>query len=265
MHREWIDRSAHGDGALQRWDPRLKVGISLATLLIIALGSRDPDAVSVLRLGGIALVLSAVAGYGGIPWKSLLLRSLVVLPFVGFVAAARAIQIVHGSAGGLHLGEWTVGLAPDGIEAALLIIGRAWVSVGVTLVLVLTTPLPAILSALDRCHVPRGFLETCSLVYRYLWVLLDEGGRLLLARRLRGGPVAPWRSGGAMLATLFVRSLDRGHRIEVALRLRGYQGTLPIGRDLNWTRSDSARLLIAAGVLVAVWLAAGLVSGGTGT
>jgi cobalt/nickel transport system permease protein len=158
--------------------------------------------------------------------------------------------LVPGDAPGISFGEWTLTAAPGGSEAALRLLARAWESILVSLLLVASTPLPSILAALERWRLPRGFLEACALVYRYLWVLLAEGRRLLLARRLRGGRIPPWRSGGALIAALFARSIARANRIELALRLRGHRpGALIGGAQLRWTARDSARLCIGSAVL----------------
>ncbi len=255
VHRESVDRSAHSSGPLQSWDPRLKVGLTGAMLVAISFGARTADIESWLRLVFLTLVALVTAGIGGISHRRWFGRSLVVLPFALFVAVAALVAVVPGHTEGVPLGGWTLTAAPGGVEKALRLLARAWVSILVTLLLAMTTPLSSILTALERWHFPRGFLEVCSLVYRYLWVLLEEGRRLLLARRLRGGTAPPWRSGGRILATLFARALGRAQRIEIALRLRGYRGTLPLGRRLAWTGRDSRRLLLATVVLTAAVIA----------
>lgn len=255
MHREWIDRSAHAPGRLQAWDPRLKVGLTVATLLAISFGASSPGAESWLRLAALAIALALAARHGRVPWGRWLGRSLALLPFALAIAAAKLVAIGPGHATGIPLGGWTIAAAPGGGEEALRLLARAWLSILATLLLALTTPFPAILDALSRARIPRGFLEACSLVHRYLWVLIEEGRRLLLARRLRSGRVPPWRSGGRILATLFARSLARAHRIEVAMRLRGRRGALPIGRRLAWSGRDSLRLILCTALLAAAVLA----------
>lgn len=255
MHREWIDRSADATGRLQAWDPRLKVAATFACLLAITLGAASPGEESWLRLAFITCALGAAALHARLRLGSWLARSFVVLPFAAFVAAGKLVAITAGGSPGVSLGDWTIGAAPGGGEEALRLLGRAWLSILATLLLAMTTPFPAVLAALDRARVPRGFLGACALVHRYLWVLVGEGRRLLLARRLRSGRVAPWRSGGRILATLFARSLGRAGRIEMAMRLRGHPGALPLGRRLAWTAADTRRLLLIAAALAAAILA----------
>ena len=90
MHREWVDRRAEGSGRLHDWDPRLKVLLTLVTLLWISFGCTEPTEKSAARLVAIGAATIALAMRGGIPLRGLFLRSLVIVPFVGFIAVARA-------------------------------------------------------------------------------------------------------------------------------------------------------------------------------
>ena len=239
---------------MQRWDPRFKVGALLVTLFVLALSTQEVSARSVARLLLVGLSAPLAAGYAGIPLGRWFLRTLVVIPFVAFVALSMALELRAGTIVGepaLQLGPWSIGWASEGPERAALLFARAWVSVAWTLIIVSTTPLPMILAALERFRVPRGLLAATAMVYRYLWVLMQETGRVLLARRLRGGG-APWRSGAAILSTLFSRSFARAERIEMALRLRGVEG-FPIGAALDWRSGDTVRSIAFAVLGGAAW------------
>ena len=97
---------------------------------------------------------------------------------------------------------------------------------GVTLMMVmgLTTPLPRLLGALRWYRVPPLLIEIGLLMYRYLFLFVEEAGRMRQAQRLRG-PEVPWRRamGGysSLGATLLARSYDRSQRVYDAQRLRG--------------------------------------------
>jgi cobalt/nickel transport system permease protein len=85
-----------------------------------------------------------------------------------------------------------------------------------------------------------------AFMYRYIFVLGDEGLRLMRARESRmatgaagqksGGSIA-WRARvvGSMAGSLFVRSLARSDRVYQAMASRGYTG------ELRWL--DQPRLL----------------------
>ena len=71
-----------------------------------------------------------------------------------------------------------------------------------------------------------GILE---LALRYLDLLLDEAKRMRRAQRCRGDstnlPLGErTRYAGQMLGTLFLRTLDRAERVQVAMKCRGLGG-----------------------------------------
>jgi cobalt/nickel transport system permease protein len=96
--------------------------------------------------------------------------------------------------------------------------------VSLLLVLGLSTPLPALLSALRWYRVPSLLIDVGMLMYRYLFLFVEETQRMRQAQRLRG-PDVPWRRamGGfnSMGANLLIRSYDRSQRVYDAQRLRG--------------------------------------------
>jgi cobalt/nickel transport system permease protein len=121
-------------------------------------------------------------------------------------------------------------------------------------------------------RLPRLLVAIFGLMWRYLFVLVDEALRLLRARSARsgvsdnsearpGGRVA-WRArvAGGMAGNLFVRSIERSDRIYQAMLSRGYDGEvrslpLPGLRPSDW-------LTLAAGLgVLAVLLLLSLLLG----
>jgi cobalt/nickel transport system permease protein len=107
-----------------------------------------------------------------------------------------------------------------GAELGLVVLA----GVSLMLVLATTTPLPALLAALRWYRVPALLVEIGLLMYRYLFLLVEEAGRLRQAQRLRG-PEVPWsRAMGGFSrlgAILLIRSYERSQRVNDAQRLRG--------------------------------------------
>lgn len=107
-----------------------------------------------------------------------------------------------------------------GAELAVVVLG----GVSLLLLLGLSTPLPALLSALRWYRVPGLLIDIGMLMYRYLFLFVEETQRMRQAQRLRG-PEVPWRRamGGfnSMGANLLIRSYDRSQRVYDAQRLRG--------------------------------------------
>jgi cobalt/nickel transport system permease protein len=135
---------------------------------------------------------------------------------------------------------------------------KSWLSVQAAILLAASTQFPELLQAMRAVGIPRLLVSMFGLMWRYLFVLVDEALRLMRARQARSGQsmVAGKKSGGSvawrarltggMAGNLFLRAFERSDRIYVAMLSRGYDGevrTLPLPAltGLN-------RLILAAGL-----------------
>jgi cobalt/nickel transport system permease protein len=133
-----------------------------------------------------------------------------------------------------------------------------------------TTTFPNLLMAMRAIKIPRLLVSVFGLMWRYLFVLVDEALRLMRARTARsghsdqpglktGGSLA-WRAKvtGGMAGSLFLRGFERGDRIYMAMLSRGYDGetrALPMPRisRANWL------VLILGLVFIGMLLGMGLI------
>ena len=79
---------------------------------------------------------------------------------------------------------------------------------------------------LKAARVPALLVTTLSLMYRYMFVLLDEGQRMRRARLSRtftGRRARSWRARASVLGQLFIRSSERAERIYGAMCARGWR------------------------------------------
>ncbi|MGH3671378.1 MAG: energy-coupling factor transporter transmembrane component T family protein, partial [Pseudonocardiaceae bacterium] len=121
-------------------------------------------------------------------------------------------------------------LSVPGLHAAATITLKATFGLLATGVLAASTPLPAIITGLERLRVPRVFTAVASFMVRYLEVLAAELARMRTAAACRGAnPRWVWqvRDVTAGLGALVLRSLERGERVYLAMVSRGYTGALP--------------------------------------
>ena len=161
-----------------------------------------------------------------LPVATLAKRMMVEIPFLLFVLL---LPFVGGSPKVDVLG---VGLSQVGLYAAATIALKASFGLLATGVLAATTTLPDVISGLEQLRLPRILTTVASFMVRYTEVLLDELNRLRTARACRcGNPRWLWqaRDIAACLSALFIRSLERGERVHVAMLSRGFTGTMPAG------------------------------------
>jgi cobalt/nickel transport system permease protein len=231
MHVHFLDPYHSGDSLIHQLDARIKLVLTLAFILTASLTPFGAWAAYILLL---AIVLS-VEMLSDLGIRYVLKRAFLATPFV--LAALPLIFTVQGTPiASFPLGTWTLTMTLEGVERVLSIALKSWVSVQMAIVLAATTPFPQLLAAMRALRLPKLLVAIFGLMWRYMFVIVDEALRLLRARAARSGtrPDARHKRGGSlawrarvtggMAGNLLVRSFERGDRIYAAMAARGYDG-----------------------------------------
>ncbi len=115
---------------------------------------------------------------------------------------------------------------PDGGRIFARIVVRATLCLLTVILLSNTTPFAELLRVFRRVRVPALLITTLALMYRYLFVLIEESERMRRARACRTfsrGRRGAWKSLAAVVGRLFVRSTERAERIHAAMCARGWK------------------------------------------
>ncbi len=246
MHVHFLDPYQPRQSLIHELDPRVKFVLTLAFIFTTALIPAGAWPVYILLL---AIMLS-VEILSDLGMSYVLKRSMLALPFI--LAAVPVIFTVEGRALlSIPLGPWTLTITQTGLERFISITLKSWISVQAAIVLAASTPFPDLLQAMRAVKIPRLLVAIFALMWRYLFVLVDEALRLNRARAARsgvsdfpgarpGGSVT-WRARvtGGLAGSLFLRALERSDRIYMAMVSRGYDGEvrsvpLPELRTSNW-------------------------------
>ena len=135
-------------------------------------------------------------------------------------------------------------------------------------VLTTTTPPLKLLEALRALRIPAVLVAIVMLMYRYLFVLVEEAQSMMRARAARSAAIGPksggsivWRakSAGGMAGSLFIRTLDRSERIYMAMVARGYDGTLRQADAIPLRRGAMVTLALLLCLFASVAVAARMV------
>ena len=208
------------DTPVHRLAPQCKVA---ATALFVLAVACTPAGAYQPYLWDLLLV-TTVATLARLPPLILARRLLVEVPFVLFVLVLPVLG------GPPRLTVAGIALSVPGLHAAATITLKATFGLLATGILAATTPLPEIITGLERLRVPRVFTAVAAFMVRYLEVLAADLARMRTAALCRGGnPRWLWqvRDVTAGLGALLVRSFERGARVYLAMASRGYNGTLP--------------------------------------
>lgn len=177
------------------------------------------------HLGRFAVLLWVGATLAGRNPLKLAGRSLAVTPFS--LAALPLIFTVPGPSCATFLGH---PLSLVGAQRFFTILLRAWLGAQAGLLCISLLGRQRLLLALSQLGLPPLLLSIVTLMLRYLEVLQAELVRMNRAREARStGSSRPswwWRAGkvGQTAGSLLVRSLDRGDRVYLAMKSRGYDG-----------------------------------------
>jgi cobalt/nickel transport system permease protein len=219
-HDPGADLLIDADTPVHRLAPQCKVAATVLFVLAVACTPRGAYWPYLWYL----LLLGLVAGLARLPPLVLLRRLVVEVPFLLFVLALPFLGAPP------ELTVFGVELSVPGLQAAAAIALKATFGLLATGILAATTPLPEIITGLERLRVPRVFTAVAAFMVRYTEVVLGELARMRTARACRGGdPRWLWQvrdvAGG--LGALVVRTFERGERVYLAMASRGYTGTLP--------------------------------------
>lgn len=231
MHVHFLDPYQPGYSLIHQLDARVKLILTLAFILTAALTPMGAWAVYILLIAwAVTVEILSELGVGFV-----LRRAVLALPFV--LAALPVIFTVPGATlFSVPIGAGALTLTLPGVERFISIALKSWVSVQIAIVLAATTSFPDLLTAMRAIKVPRLLVAVFGLMWRYLFVLVDEALRLMRARSSRSGEsdredlktggALIWRAKvtGGMAGSLFLRALERSDRIYTAMLARGYDG-----------------------------------------
>jgi cobalt/nickel transport system permease protein len=205
-HQSYFDPYSRIDGPVHRLPAGVKLFFAVA--LVVATVS-----VPVNRWTGITffplvgLFLVAVAGLSLVPPGFLLKRVALMEPVVLGVALLALLQ-------------------PGGGKVFGTLVLRSTICLSTMVLLASTTPFSDLLAVLRRLRVPAILLTTLALMYRYLFVLVEESQRMRRARASRtftNERRRAWKTLGLVLGQLFVRTGERADRIYAAMCARGWK------------------------------------------
>ncbi|ATW26010.1 cobalt ECF transporter T component CbiQ [Candidatus Formimonas warabiya] len=202
----------------------------------------------VVELLPFALYLIVVMVLGDLPPGPIFKRMLISLPFAFGVGIFNPIfdhtpVMVLGST--VLTGGWV---------SFLSIILRFCFTVLGALLLIATSGIGGVASAMLRLKLPKIFVVQLLFMYRYLSVMLEETARVLRANALRslrdkGVHFKVW---GSLLGQLLLRTIDRAQRIYQAMLCRGFTGEFPVlktnrisGKDILYVCGWSGYFILA--------------------
>ncbi|MEI8003440.1 MAG: cobalt ECF transporter T component CbiQ [Methanothrix sp.] len=241
-----LDDYAHAN-ALRETSARLKLFLGLGSILL-CVSSTTPIAPIF-----VAITMSLITVFlSKIPWRIYVRLLLVPLSFA--LLSAAVVAFMHGSGQTLfsvELNGLSLGVREEGANLAALLIARTFGGMCSLFFIALTTPMIEIFAVLKSLRIPQSVIELSMMIYRYIFVFLDQAAMIHSAQLMRLGDAGTRNSinSFAMLSgVLFLRSWEQGERLIVAMDSRCYDGKLDL---MEQTDRANPRTVFAAAVYLA--------------
>lgn len=248
MHHHYIDRYALGDSPIHRLDARAK----LVAILIYMVVLISFDRYSVANLMPMAILPFALLWFGGVPIWFTVRRVAILCPFI--IMLVLMSPIYDQTPQSVVFGPWFFSISGGWLTAGNIAIKFAFGVLALT-ALMCTTRFALLLEAMRRLGMPQVVVMQLGFLYRYIFVLIDEAMRVRRARDFRGAALAPVgrriMAVGGIIGTLFIRTLDRSQRIQIAMAARGYRGEPHSLNQLRFIGNDIIFLIAVSVYLVA--------------
>jgi cobalt/nickel transport system permease protein len=240
-----------GDGLLVAVDSpvhRIPAQVKLVALFVFVLAVVSTPAPAFWAFGVYAVLLIGGVVIARLPATVVSRRLAVETPFIvfalllPFVATGPRIDVL-----GLELSE-------SGVLGAWNVLAKGTLGVIAAILLSATTAPRDLLAGLERLRLPATLVAILSFMVRYLSVVSDDLHRMRIARESRGytgGRVGHLKAVAGGVGALFVRSFERGERVHLAMRSRGYTGRMPLlsvrgASGVQWAEGLTISLLAVA-------------------
>ncbi|QEN03464.1 cobalt ECF transporter T component CbiQ [Thiospirochaeta perfilievii] len=199
-----LEKYANRDSVVHRVYPEIKVvSVLLYTLFVTSIGKYNISLVIVV--GIIPTTIFFISEINGKEFISKLFLPLIFSCSLGILNPVLDSSFLSG----------TISL--------FTIILKSLFTISMTLLLVSTTPLRDLVKAFNFLKIPKPLVFLFFLIYRYIFILLEECGKTIEAYSLRvnsekGLHISSW---GSLVGQIIIRSYIRSESIYQAMLIRG--------------------------------------------
>ena len=249
------DGMAKRNGLLQSLDPRVKL-VSIIALIFAVAMTRDP-----LILVIVYLLTLGFAYFSRVEILFFLKRVWVFIPiFAGVITVPIIFNVfmagdtlipIAALGPGARLGPFplpeTIAITTQGTLVALTFVLRVATCVSAAMLLFLTTPRDLIFKSLRALEVPKVYVLTLDMCYRYIFLFIGMVKDFYLAKKSRTMKALPLMEeqkwvGGRVGYTL-IKSLDMSERVHRAMISRGFNGDIRLMHRYSIHRRDYVALV----------------------
>lgn len=242
VHRKWIHHNnhkikhKHGEGysidfyayasKIRQWNAFFKVYLSVLILIICIVFDNPYVSVAVI----IAMAYLTVIK-GEIPVAEYLSILIIPITFIFLSTFTVAIDFSKQPTGqyNLYLGFCYVFTSQEKIKKMAFLILKIFASISALQMMTLSTPASDIIYVLRNAHVPKIIVELMSLIYRYIFILMDVCTKMKNSAKSRQG-YCDFKTScytfGSIASNMLIISLNKANAYYDAMEARCYDGDL---------------------------------------
>jgi cobalt/nickel transport system permease protein len=243
-----FERIPSPDSPLSRRDPRWKLAAFIVAVFAAACLQSLLPATAALVAAWLLLVI------GRVPGRWYLARLANLLPFFALFVLLTPFLVRDQAEPVAAIGPVTISAA--GLHLAALIGLKSLAIITLVLVLLTAAPFHVTLQAAHSLRIPGLLVQLTLLTYRYLFLLMQEFGRLRTALRVRGfrnrANLHSYRTVALVAGSLLVRSHERAERVGQAMRCRGFDGRFRSLVEFRTTAADVVFFVVMSGIAVGI-------------
>jgi cobalt/nickel transport system permease protein len=211
-----------------------------------------------------ALMVIATLFLAGIPKKIYMNLLLLPLSFIFLGILPILIVVSNFDAGfvfSVKILNFYFGITNQGINSCLIIIVRSMAAAACLYFITLTTPLTDIIDLLRVLKLPQIIIEIMTLIYRFIFVLIDAALIIFNSQSARLGYSSirtSFKSLGKLVSMVFIKAYNNSQALYLSLISRGYRGELAvISNEYSMSKTNIAVIIIIELILLGLALKLG--------
>lgn len=255
---------ARRKGLLQSLDPRAKL-VSILAIVIATSIIGDLDLlISVYLLTILFAYLSKIDVVFFIKrvWLFIpIFAGIIAFPMIFniFLPGDPLIQLAY-LGPGAHLGPFSlpesIYITEQGVNLAVIFTMRVAACVSAVVLLFITTPQPVLFKSLRSVGVPRIYVLTLEMAYRYVFLLMDMVREMYAAKKARTiksrSMFEEQKWVGGRMGYALIRSIDMSEKVHMSMMSRGFNGDVKVMQQFKMENRDY--LAVAAAISLSVLL-----------
>ncbi|MDR3594707.1 cobalt ECF transporter T component CbiQ [Clostridium sp.] len=258
-HRNHKIGHKHGEGysidfyayasKIRQWNAGFKVYLSILTLVLCIV--LDNPYVSVAIIIAMAYLTVIKGKIPAIEYVSILAIPITFILLSTFTIAIDFSKQAIGQYN-LHLGFFYLFTSQEQIKKMAFLIIKIFAAISALQMMTLSTPSSEIISVLRNARVPKIIVELMSLIYRYIFILMDVCTKMKNSAKSRQG-YCDFKTScytfGSIASNMLIISLKKANAYYDAMEARCYDGDLVFFEE---DKKVEIRQIIVAAVFIIV-------------